>query len=136
VGRKRRFIDRFASRKFGEAFLLLCGESNIVQTQRSTARIVDRFDFRGMLRHNGVRVILNPVHTYMRRPEMKKKRKALSVGERLVLSVWNAGWSPGGEAKDPWTVYYDGRDISSCITTIHRPLPEQLGICVAIVVLE
>ena len=36
-------------------------------------------------------IILNPIHDYMLRPEMKLKREYLSRSERWVISVWNKG---------------------------------------------
>ena len=76
--RKLAFIDEFSSRKFGDSALVICGEANIIQTTRSSARIKDEYGFRRQIAREGIRTFLNPWHTYSRRYECNVKRQALS----------------------------------------------------------
>ena len=57
---------------------MLCGESNIINTKRKgSPEYVDNFKFLEKLNHKGIKIILNPIHDFMRRYEMKKKRAKL-----------------------------------------------------------
>ena len=90
--RKSMFIEELDERTFGDALLVLCGETNIASTQRGTAEMSDPHNFVGRLRSMGIRLILNPIHDYMRRPEMREKRRRYSRAGATVVSVWNMGF--------------------------------------------
>ncbi|MDL2279306.1 hypothetical protein LJC15_01400 [Desulfovibrio sp. OttesenSCG-928-G11] len=113
--------ERFAAselprRIFGNACLLLCGESNGVRYAKAGDRqIHDSYGIRAAIPAS-VNIILNPVHDRMTRFEMIRKRTFLSQGGRWVVSVWNRGKRDrNGRTKDgagpPWTVFYDGQPI-------------------------
>lgn len=104
---RQQLLTHFKTRVFGKTFVLLCGESNIIRTHRGTDDIEDDYGFRSRLHDEGIELIFNPLHTFMRRPEMKWKRAALSRPNRTVVSVWN--WSLNHA---PWTVFRNGRDVS------------------------
>ncbi len=105
---KQAFIDDLPRRRFGDALVMLCGETNIASLQRGSDDFSDPYGFGDLLGTTGVRLILNPIHDYMRRYEMKEKRRYYSRGGRTVVSVWNQG--KGRESALPWTVYRDGED--------------------------
>ena len=132
---KQEFVERLEERQFGPTLVMICGETNIVRTKRDSGRIIDEFGVRRRLRDFGTELILNPVHTYMRRYEMEKKRRALAVSGRWLVSVWNAGMSPS-EAALPWGAYYRGRDVSNKIEELDSPIPEQPGIRIGILKVE
>lgn len=123
--------DTIGDRFLGKTALLICGESNIIQTRRRTGQIVDDQDVCKKLADAGIALLLNPLHTYMRRPEMHLKRKTLSEPRRLVLCVWNGGWRKA-EADEPWAVYLGGRR-ADVVEEIPNPVPQQPGIRFAIV---
>ena len=112
---KRALMRGLPARTFGSTMFLACGEANIISTQRDLAVTIDRFGFLPMLA--GRRLILNPSHTYMARPEMKEKRRRFSEGGRLVISVWNPGHQ-AREAKLPWQVFVNGVEASELIKPI------------------
>jgi hypothetical protein len=67
-------------------------------------------------------VILNPIHDYMRRYEMRKKRELYSRAGRTVVSVWNRGnRGRRGEAHEPWTVYHDGESHTNAVRAVAAP---------------
>ncbi len=107
-GHKDAFVAEFPDRVCGNAAPIICGEMNIVRTNRKDMRAVFDSGFAEVLRRSKVSVILNPCHTYMTRPEMKSKREALSKGHRSVLSVWSRGHKKP-ESLDPWTAFSGGR---------------------------
>jgi len=116
------FMDNLPHRTHGKSIIILCGESNIIQTKRKGPDEYD--DHCGIVKElnsKGVKFILNPIHDYMRRYEMKLKRNILSRQKRYVFSVWN--WGKKGESRiGPWTVSYDGKDITeSNVQEIHPP---------------
>ncbi len=116
-------------RRFGSTMLLLCGEVNIVRTQRGKSGIVDDFRFLSRLRDLGIELVLNPSHTYMHRPEMALKRQAISRAARSLISVWNRGDpKKGSESKLPWAAYRNGEDIRDEIKEISLPIPLLHGI--------
>lgn len=129
---KRAFVETFEARQFGSALVMICGETNIVRTKRDISGIVDDFGVRRRLRALAVEVILNPVHTYMRRHEMVEKRKALASGGRWLVSVWNAGMS-SSETERPWAAYHSGQDVSRRIAKVEDPpIPDRPGIRIGI----
>jgi hypothetical protein len=123
---KTALLKELPARKFGSSLLLLCGETNIIRTKRRSKKVEDRFDFRAKLKELGIKLIVNPVHDYMRRPEMKTKRAILSEDVGLVVSVWNRG-NKDREAEAPWTAHLDGEDISARIEE-KTAIPSQPGI--------
>ena len=114
---KQGFIDGLASRRIAEGLLVICGETNIVSAIRGSDRFSDPFGFVGQLQGLKARIILNPVHDYMARPEMRKKRCFFSQGGRTAISVWNQG--RGKEPYLPWTVFHNGIDRTADV----RELP-------------
>ncbi len=112
---KRAFMRGLPARTFGPTMVLACGETNIISTQRESPDVIDRFGF--LPRLAGRRLILNPSHTYMTRPEMKEKRRRCSEDGRVVISVWNPGHH-AREAKLPWQLFIDGHEASELIVPI------------------
>ena len=101
-------------RIFGNFAVLLCGETNIVKYNKDDKKIGDPDNYLPLL-NDEIKVILNPIHDRMIRPEMKPKRKYLSKNQRLVVSVWNKGRSDkNGKVKNyktpDWTVFYNGME--------------------------
>jgi len=112
---KRALMRGLAARTFGPTMFLACAEANIISIQRDSWATIDRFGFLPKLA--GRRLILNPSHTYMARPEMKEKRRRYSEDGRVVVSVWNPGHH-AREAKLPWQVFIDGHEASELIAPI------------------
>jgi hypothetical protein len=127
---KRDFIQELPSRLVSNGLLVLCGESNITSLTRSTGAFRDPFFFVEQLQQLDVNVLLNPIHDYMRRYEMREKRKFYSLNGRSVVSVWNKG--KGKEAVLPWTFFYDGKDRTEQIREIPRPFRERPDIRIGI----
>lgn len=101
-------------RIFGNFAVLLCGETNIVKYNKDDKKIGDPHNYLPLLNEE-IKVILNPIHDRMIRPEMKPKREYLSKNQRLVVSVWNKGRSDkNGKVKNyktpDWTVFYNGME--------------------------
>ena len=101
-------------RIFGNFTVLLCGETNIVKYNKDYKKIGDPNNYLPLL-NDEIKVILNPIHDRMIRPEMKSKREYLSKNQRLVVSVWNKGRSDkNGKVKiyktPDWTVFYNGME--------------------------
>jgi hypothetical protein len=114
--------------------LLLCGEANIVRTQRSKVGIVDDFHFMPWLRNLRITLVLNPSHTYMHRPEMSRKREAISRSERTLISVWNRGdEKKGPESKLPWVAYRNGKNITDEIKEVSLPAELRHGIRMGVI---
>lgn len=133
---KKTLAETFDKRIFDGCGLMLCGESNIIKYRQSTKKPDDVYGISNILNKNNVRFIINPVHDYMIRHEMKKKRAFLSLNKRYTVSVWNLGKvSSSGkkinEAYHPWTVFYNGEDITESVEEINNFMPEndiRLGI--------
>jgi hypothetical protein len=122
VASKRALIDGLPARTFGSTMFLACGEANIIATQRGSAATVDDFGFMAHLL--GGALILNPLHTYMVRHEMKEKRRRYSEDGRVVLSVWNPGYQQH-EPEVPWQAFANGREITDRISRVafaHRSI--------------
>jgi hypothetical protein len=117
---KRAFMNGLSSRTFGSTLFLVCGEANIISTQRDSSGLRDPFGFMKWLTSAGPKLILNPSHDYMRRPEMKMKRTLYSKGGRTVLSVWNRG-NKWPEASKPWQAFVDGNEVTDQIREIEVP---------------
>ena len=115
VACKHALIEGLPARSFGSTMFLACGEANIISTQRGSTATVDEFGFMNHLSER--RLILNPLHTYMVRHEMKEKRRRYSEGGRVVLSVWNPGYQLH-ESDVPWQAFDDGREITERISRV------------------
>jgi hypothetical protein len=113
---KQAFMDGLPARTFGSTLMMACGETNIVSTRRDSDEIVDPFGFTGWLKKNRPRLILNPSHSYMRRPEMTAKR-ALYSKRRALLTVWNRGAQPP-ESQVPWRAFVDGKEHTDQIVEV------------------
>jgi hypothetical protein len=125
------FVASLPERLVANALVVICGESNIVQLQRKPEKgFRDHYGAVPQM-HRLAPVILNPIHDYMRRYEMKAKRRHYSEGGRWVLSVWNKG--KGKEARVPWTVYYDGQELTDLVEEIPSPVQDRpdiaIGVC-------
>lgn len=127
---KKAFIDDWNDRQFGNNLLVICGESNIVSLRRASGEFVDPFGFANLLDKRNVRVVFNPIHDYMRRYEMREKRRHLSQGGRTVISVWNRG--KGKEAWLPWTVFHNGIEMTDLVREIPTQIPERPDIRIGI----
>jgi hypothetical protein len=95
--KKDLFVKELPERIWGATALIVCGETNILKIPRGSKSAIDPKRILQVLKQRGARVILNPVHTYMRRFEMPLKRSALSRPGRFVVSVWNRGFVKGSE---------------------------------------
>lgn len=120
---KQRFMDDLGARQIGPALLMICGETNIASTVRGSNEFYDPFGFTNQLRNRNVELVLNPIHDYMRRHEMREKRRFYSQQARTVLSVWNKG--KGSEASLPWTVFHNGHEKTDRVSEQSDPIPER-----------
>ena len=125
---KQRFMDELSSRQIGTALLVICGETNIGSLVRGSDEFSDPFGFVDRIKKMQTRVILNPIHDYMRRYEMREKRKLYSEYGRLVISVWNQG--KGKESKLPWTVFYDGKEKTAQVQAFEKPFDNRTDISI------
>lgn len=115
--KKREFIRNIRDRIFGNGIMVICGESNIVNFAPKEGSFRDPFSFNDILKSNSVKFIFNPLHDYMTRYEMKKKRSYYSRDQRAVITVWNQG-KRKGEAVVPWTLFYNGKDLTGQVQEI------------------
>ena len=113
---------------------MICGESNIVSTVKGSDRFSDPFGFVDQLRGLKVRMILNPIHDYMLRPEMRKKRRFVSQGGRTAISVWNQG--RGKESHLPWTVFHDEIERTADVRELPTPFVDRSDIRIGIMDVE
>lgn len=125
------FPDR---RIAADGLIMVCGETNAVSLVRATKKLSDPQEFNERLASLGMRVVLNPIHDYMRRYEMKEKRRYFSANGRWVVSVWNLG--RGKESAKPWTVFHDGADATGIVRDLPNPVPERPDIKIGIVNVE
>jgi hypothetical protein len=117
--------DEIPKRILGNCCVLICGESNGVRYSQDEKKIHDIYGLRRSIPRQAS-IILNPIHDYMIRFEMKLKRKFLSQN-RWVISVWNKGKKDqtgrNRDAAGPaWTVYFDGKEIKI------EPIANALGV--------
>jgi hypothetical protein len=101
---------------------------------RGSDEFYDPFNFADRLRQLNVRLVLNPIHDYMRRYEMREKRRYYSLGGRTVVSVWNQG--KGKEAHLPWTVFRDGAERTDAVRELPRPFADRPDIRIGVLDLE
>lgn len=120
-----------SNRIVGQAVILACGETNIIQTRREPkGQIDDPYGCLSTLRSKNIQLLLNPIHTYMRRWEMGLKRAALSKAARTVVCVWNR--TNSGEAHNPWAAFHKGRSIEIEEIQPIPPIPKQPGIRIGV----
>ena len=98
-------------RIMGNCCVIICGETNGVPYHQKAKTVEDDFGLRQSLPKD-VTVILNPVHDWMTRFEMKLKRKFLSENNRWLISVWNKGkrdksGGPRDARNEPWTAFHN-----------------------------
>ena len=91
----------------------------------------DPFGFSERLLASKVKVILNPIHDYMTRYEMRTKRRRYSLHGRTVVSVWNQG--KGKESYLPWTVFHDGEERTEGVKELPTPFSDRPDIQIGIV---
>lgn len=127
---KQRFVDDLPSRQIADALLVLCGESNIAKLKRASKTFEDWFGFCDRLEELKSRVVLNPIHDYMTRYEMREKRRFYSRNGRTVASVWNQG--RGKESWLPWTVFHDGEEWTDRVQEIETPFAERPDIRIGV----
>jgi hypothetical protein len=141
---KEKLISRLMHRKFGNAILIICGETNIIGTETSKRPMIDRkpsdkFGALEIIKNMNVDIVINPVHTYMKRPEMQNKRSVLSKAGKLTVSVWNRGLlrrakgsrRKPAESDDLWTAYRDGRKVE--VEEIRNAVEDQPRIRIGII---
>jgi len=128
--RQREFIRSMPKRIIGNGLVAICGESNIANYMPSNGNFRDEFGFNGELESRGIRVVFNPLHDYMKRYEMKKKRAYYSKNQRMVITVWNMG--RGKESAIPWTVYYNEKDITTQVREVSPRVNDRSDIRIGI----
>ena len=129
--RKREFIRSIPKRIIGNSLVAICGESNIANYMPSNGNFRDEFGFNCELEALGIRVVFNPLHDYMTRYEMKKKRAYYSKNQRMVITVWNMG--RGRESSIPWTVFYNEEDITAQVREVSPQIDGRSDIRIGIV---
>lgn len=127
---KLQFLNDLPARQVGSAVVMICGESNITRLVRASGEFNDPYQFVERLRESDVRLVLNPIHDYMTRYEMRKKREFYSRGGRTVISVWNRG--KGKEAWLPWTVFHDGTEVTDQVHELANPFIDRPDIRIGI----
>ena len=127
---KRAFMSDLPRRRVSNTLLVICGETNIASTIRSSDEFYDPFGFADRLREMKVGLVLNPVHDYMRRPEMRKKRCHYSLDGRTVITVWNRG--KGNESLLPWTVFHNGHERTDAVQELPRRFSDRPDIRIGI----
>ena len=127
---KRAFLGDLPKRQVQDALLVICGETNITSLDRCSGMFHDPYSFADRLREMHVRVVLNPIHDYMRRYEMRMKRQYYSLQARTVISVWNQG--KGSEPHLPWTIYLDGHDRTKSVVELPRSFKDRPDIRIGV----
>jgi hypothetical protein len=129
---KREFIRDIRKRVFGNGIIIICGESNIANYVPKDGSFKDPFNFSDNLKSSGVKFVFNPLHDYMTRYEMKKKRGYYSKNKRAVITVWNQG-KRKGEAAIPWTFFYNGEDMTVKVQEISPQIAVRPDIRIGII---
>lgn len=129
---KRDFVNDVKTRVFGNSILVICGESNIVSYVPNDGSFKDPFEFNQILKKQKVKFVFNPLHDYMTRYEMKKKRGYLSENRRAVITVWNKG-KKKGEALIPWTFFYNDQDMTEKVQELETPIKGRPDIRIGII---
>jgi len=130
--KKKEFLANFDNRSHGPTLIMICGESNIISTKRKKPpEYIDDFNFLDRLNNNNIKIILNPIHDFMRRYEMKKKREIFSRRGRYIISVWNHGKKR--ESSEPWTVFFNGTEITDQVKELTpAPIPTRSDIRIGV----
>lgn len=128
---KQRFLDDLLDRKIGSALLMICGETNIASLVRGLDEFYDPFEFATCLANSDTRLILNPIHDYMRRYEMREKRRFYSRDRRTVVSVWNQGKK--AETAVPWTVFHNGEELTEQVQELETPFEDRPDIRIGVI---
>jgi hypothetical protein len=131
---KKECRDSLPDRRLGDAVLLLCGETNLINTERQSQDIIDPYGVLPYLRGAKVRIVLNPLHAYVRRHEMVLKLQAMARAAHRVVCVWNRGCVAGSEAAVPWAAYREGRTVTDQIQEV-TAVPAQPGVRIGILTL-
>jgi hypothetical protein len=131
---KQEFITDLPARQIMDALLVICGETNIASTIRGSEDINDPYGFTDQLAEMNIRLIFNPIHDYMTRYEMRRKRRHYSLGGRTVLSVWNQG--KGKESYLPWTVFHNGHEQTEAVLEVSHAFSDRPDIRIGIVALS
>lgn len=129
---KKDFMWDTSNRVIGNGIVVVCGESNIAGYVPKDGSFKDDFGFNSILKSLSIQVVFNPLHDYMTRYEMKRKRAYYSREGRTVITVWNQG-KKKGEGRIPWTVFHNGNDITEMVREIPGPIPERSDIRIGIV---
>jgi hypothetical protein len=130
ASQKQAFLNDLDQRKFDDALLVICGETNIASLVRGSEEFFDPYQFASRLGEMKVRLIFNPIHDYMTRYEMRRKRQHYSLGDRTVISVWNQG--KGKESKLPWTEFHDGKERTDAVKELPPPFAERPDIRIGV----
>lgn len=128
---KREFIRDARKRVVGNGMIVICGESNIANHVPRDGSFKDPFGFNDLLKSFGIKYIFNPLHDYMTRYEMKRKRCFYSRDKRAVVTVWNQG-KRKGEAQIPWTFFYDNEDLTASVIEVSPIIAERPDIRIGI----
>ena len=129
---KREFARDIYKRRIGNSIMVICGESNIANFAAKEKNFRDDFGFNDTLKSYGTKFVFNPLHDYMTRHEMKKKRGYYSKDKRAVITVWNQG-KRKGEAAIPWTLFYNGEDLTGKVQELSRQIAARPDIRIGIV---
>jgi hypothetical protein len=129
---KRNLIREIHKRIIGNGIIVICGESNIANFIPQNGTFRDDFGFNSILRSHDVKVMFNPLHDYMTRYEMKRKRSYYSTDQRYVITVWNQG-KRKGESHFPWTVFCNGEDLTDKVQEVSHSISERRDIRIGIV---
>lgn len=128
------FVKDFASRRTGGNWcVMLCGEVNGVKCSTEDKKVHDTYGLRNAIPKE-VRIILNPGHDRMTRPEMKRKRQYLSKKGRWLISVWNKGKEfKDGRTRDgkdsAWQFFHNGKDVKKVLVeSVENNLGVEIGI--------
>jgi hypothetical protein len=127
---KRSFLADLDQRRIGDSLLVICGETNIASLVRATGGFSDPYGFADRLGGMNVGLVLNQIHDYMRRYEMREKRRYYSLGGRTVVSVWNRG--KGKEAYLPWTVFHHGQELTEAVEELPTPFHDRPDIRIGV----
>lgn len=134
------FVRALPERRVDDSVVAICGEVNIVKLQRGGGEFYDPYCAMPQLRTLAP-IILNPIHDYMTRYEMREKRRFFSLKGHTVISVWNQGkrhaeGRPKYEAALPWTVFHDGRELTEQVTELRHPIHDRPDIRIGLFDLE
>lgn len=141
TGKKKKVTELLSvvatERTFGNATVLVCGESNIVRYQQKNKNVVDEYQYLSLL-GDGIQILMNPVHDKMMRFEMVLKRKFLSQHGRTVISVWNKGKLFANarqltERQPAWSIYHDGTEFK--VPTVEHSIENSINLEIGILTL-